>query len=602
MKRHDTHLLSSESDKKSEEEGAHKFCFNNSYSSNDSEGKYISKQSSKHSPIHLNNLNEYNVDNNIKNNVSIISSRELKDIFCGDGNNSKSFSKRKKKKPKNNKYFIKLRKIKLNNDKQDEFEENCLTYFPTLNNDIIDKKINTERNCVSLSNVNKNNKNGKRKRDKLKFNRKLNISKDKEVLYFFYDNDVKGNQNLKNMLNVINKQKIQLLKITNNFFSIKTKKKLNIKTKTKDKIKFPLINNKKNNNSNNNKSNNNNIKDKKDNSNRNKDKYDISKNNSREKKFKINKSSININNSRIYNKNKLNNIENNITNSRKLSFNTSKQKGNEKWKENPTKIIMNNKKLFIKNNSSINFNNTLKSRIIKSPNQSIKNIISLKSKRNIEKMEELYNLYCGNGLLKPKEKLPKVKSTESIFEDSQSGLIWRKIDYEKKYVRIHNNEKENRRIITKLYNLQTGQVNHYSKHFGTLNNCPICQAVEQKNEESVRNLGVIPMIPNESSQNSLKKRRIYSAFTRINSKRNRNRNRNNAFNFISDNIYGNTSKSRSITKSRVNSAINKKGKNIGLYEKSNKKEENSNIRKLKLKRPIYQDNNFYPNPKNIKFY
>lgn len=92
---------------------------------------------------------------------------------------------------------------------------------------------------------------------------------------------------------------------------------------------------------------------------------------------------------------------------------------------------MNNKKLFIKNNSSINFNNTLKSRIIKSPNQSIKNIISLKSKRNIEKMEELYNLYCGNGLLKPKEKLPKVKSTESIFEDSQSGLIWRKIDYEK---------------------------------------------------------------------------------------------------------------------------------------------------------------------------
>lgn len=75
----------------------------------------------------------------------------------------------------------------------------------------------------------------------------------------------------------------------------------------------------------------------------------------------------------------------------------------------------------------------------------------------------------------------------------------------KKYVRIHNNEKENRRIITKLYNLQTGQINHYSKHFGTLNNCPICQAVEQKNEESVRNLGVIPMIPNESSQNSLKK-------------------------------------------------------------------------------------------------
>jgi len=597
MKRHDTHLLSSESDKKSEEEGAHKFGFNNSYSSNDSEGKYISKQSSKHSPIHLNNLHEYNVDNNIKNNVSIISSRELKDIFCGDGNNSKSSSKKKKKKSQKSKNYIKLRKIKLNNDKHDELEEKCLTYIPTLNNDIIDKKISTERNCVSLSNINKNNKNGKRNRDKLKLNRKLNISKDKEVLYFFYDNDLKGSQNLKNMLNVINKQKIQLLKITNNFFSIKTQKKLNIKTKNKDNeiIKYPLINNRKNNNSNNN------ITNKKKNFNRNKDKYYLNNNNNKENKFKINKSNINSNNSRIYNNRKLNSLDNNnTTNSRKLSYYTSKQNGNEKWKENPTKLIMNNKKLLLKNNSSINFNNTLKSKIIKSPNQSIKNIISLKSKRNIEKIEELYNLYCGNGLLKPKEKLPKVKSTESIFEDSQSGLIWRKIDYEKKYVRIHNNEKENRRIITKLFNLQTGQINHYSKHFGTLNNCPICQAVEQKNEESVRNKGVIPMKPNDTSQNSLKKRRIYSAFSRINGKRNRNK--NSTFNLISDNIYGSMNKSRIITKSRVNSAINKKGKNIGMVEKNDKKEMNSNIRKLKLKRPVFQDNNYYPSPKKIKFY
>lgn len=71
---------------------------------------------------------------------------------------------------------------------------------------------------------------------------------------------------------------------------------------------------------------------------------------------------------------------------------------------------------------------------------------------------------------------------------------------------------------------------------------------------------------------------------------------------MSDSVYGNTSKSRSVSKSRVNSAINKKGKNIGLVEKNNKKELNSNIRKLKLKKPVFQDNNFYPNPKNIKFY
>ena len=239
MERHDTHLLSQESEVKEKEEDAHQFNFNDSiYLSYDSEDKLVSKETVNNSPLHLNYKEENNIEDNNINNISIISSQEIRDIFHGQENNTKM--NKKKEKHKKNKYFIKLRKIKLNNDDSNEIVENCLTYFPTLRNDIIDKKINKlidkSRKCVSLNNKNKNNK----KRNKLKNHRKLNSLNEKEFLYFFYNDDNKGNQNLRNMLKIINKQKTQLFKVTNNFFSIKNKEKIG----TKANNKYPLINTK----------------------------------------------------------------------------------------------------------------------------------------------------------------------------------------------------------------------------------------------------------------------------------------------------------------------------------------------------------------------
>ena len=52
MKRHDTHLLSDESEIEAKEEDAHKYIFNCSkHSSKDSEEKFIIKESKENFPI-----------------------------------------------------------------------------------------------------------------------------------------------------------------------------------------------------------------------------------------------------------------------------------------------------------------------------------------------------------------------------------------------------------------------------------------------------------------------------------------------------------------------------------------------------------------------
>ena len=104
----------------------------------------------------------------------------------------------------------------------------------------------------------------------------------------------------------------------------------------------------------------------------------------------------------------------------------------------------------------------------------------------------------------------------------------------KKYIDIFNNERENIKI-TKLFNLKNRDIDHYRKHFGNRKNCPLCQELEQKHNETLKNLGIYPMIPNinnDSMQSSSKNRRIYSALSRVLSKRNRN----NEFDSMNDNI------------------------------------------------------------------
>ena len=130
MKRHDTHLLSDESEKEKKEEDSYHHIFNNSKNSSSfSEEKYITKENEEKKPFHLNLLNKNNIEENKNkdNNISIISTQELQDIFCNE-DNIKKIQPQTKKKPKKNKYFIKLRKLELNKDNNEEIIFNNFSY------------------------------------------------------------------------------------------------------------------------------------------------------------------------------------------------------------------------------------------------------------------------------------------------------------------------------------------------------------------------------------------------------------------------------------------------------------------------------------------
>lgn len=541
MNRHDTHLLSEENDIKEKEEDAHQFKLNNSiYLSYDSEDKLISKESSNNSLLHF-NYEQNNIEDN-NNNVSIISSKEIGDIFhgqvCGQENNA-NFDKIKKKRKKN-KYFIKLRKIKLNNDDSNEIVENCLTYFPTLRNEIIDKTINKNidknRNCVSLNNKGKNVKN----RNKLKNNRKLTSLNEKEYLYFFYSDDNKGNKNLRNMLNIINKQKMQLLKVTNNYFSIKNKEKMGVKVKNK----YSLI-------------------------------------------YTKNKTNKNITNSRSNEKYKLKNNNKDNNNYRKIRNLNSNKNKKLILKKNNNNNNSNNKMFLV--NTNYSNKNTSKSRIRKSSNQST----SLISTKNNEKAEMLYNRFYG-------KKKQRVKSTESLFENKPNRIWQNNHEFkDEAFLKVYKKSKKENRISTNnLFCSQTGNINHFSRHFGNNKNCPVCQANKQKNDESIREKGICPMIPNvgeDDSQSRLQNRRVYSALSRVLSKMNRN---HNEFDFLNNNLQGSKTKNRN--RNRNSSKIigfnygNKMFKNSFNKENNKiklKRSESAVVRKLKIDRTLFKENN-----------
>jgi len=230
MKRHDTHLLSDESEKGEKEEDAHEYIFNSSKnSSKNSEEQYITKQSNKKNILYKNILNQKNIRNN--SNASIISSKDIDGIFGNYNNNRDRNNLPKTEKKIINKIYIKFRN-KYNNN---SIVNNYLTYNPPIKKNIFDKKYKNHnyRKCISLTDYNQNKNNNKIDRSKLKRFKKFDPIKDKEMLYFFYDDNILSN---KHFLNIINQHKSKLLQITNDNFSIKSKPRLNLKKN------FPLFN------------------------------------------------------------------------------------------------------------------------------------------------------------------------------------------------------------------------------------------------------------------------------------------------------------------------------------------------------------------------
>ena len=541
MKRHDTHLLSDESEKGEKEEDAHQYIFNNSKnSSKDSEEKYISKDEIKKFTLFKNlvskNHKEINISNENNNgNASIISSTELENVFCNDYNNAS-----KKEKLRKHKLYIKLRKIKLYKNNKTRILPNYLTYNPSIRNKIIGEIIGQynyrNRNCITLTNSYKNIK-----RTELK--KKKNL-KENEILNYFYNENIKGSSHLKFFINILNNQK---LKISKTNFSIKTKKKMNLKINNN----FPYLLQNQN----------------------------LYNNNEREVKLR----------------------ENNYYNS-KLNFLSP-----IKFHKRNNLFINNNKRLILNSNNSSKGSYLDAKQYFGKSRKNSKCYRSKKSKNKIKnKIEILYNIYIGNNNFNKFEK----KSNKSIFDVQEKKRTWIKKNKSKKfYINIYN-DKNNREIMKELLKIQARDIfnnfYHYEKHRGNNENCPICQAVEIKNEENILKKGINPKsnsIGNDSSQNSWQNRRVYSALSRILTK-NGNKKRNEFNELYSENINANISKCLSISKNKSKENFYKQedlkkklfNKDYKIFYPKNKKDA---FRKLNINKSISFQNNYST---SIRFY
>ena len=500
MKRHDTHLLSDDSEKDSEED-EHKYLINNSKSSSQ-------KDSGKYKPF----LN-YKSDNN----NSIISSSEIENMFSNETN--KKLTSTKIKKPKVKQYIIKLKKIKMAKENKEKITTDILlTYNPSIKDTLIDNKNKKYKNrrCVSLTNINKYKLENFSSRNK------------KEALYYIYKDNPSGNQKIKNFINILNKQKMKLLQISNKSFSLNAEK-AEKKFYPESNYKFPFLFNNDN------------------------------KKFSREIKIKKNI-----------------NLEFNMNN-------FSPQ--NIKYKNN----LFSNKDKSLKLNNNISYNIfTRKLKYKKTPKKST-SFRSKRKKKIQKKIEILYNAYIGNDNYYLKNKFQKIKSNNCIINKNEEETgIWIKLNSFEDYQNYLDSLKKRKKNTSKIRNLLEIKTrgffnsNDYNKHFGNNDNCPVCIAKRKRDEERIKKLGIQPMIPNigfNNINNSWKNRRVYSALSRITTKK---KNLSNEFDEISENNID-SSKNRNIS-------IIDNRKNIQRINKSkidSSKKNSLSKKSLKLNYPFY---------------
>lgn len=270
-------------------------------------------------------------------------------------------------------------------------------------------------------------------------------------------------------------------------------------------------------------------------------------------------------------------------------------------------FINNNKRLILNSNNSSKGSYLDAKQYFGKSRKNSKCYRSKKSKNKIKnKIEILYNIYIGNNNFNKFEK----KSNKSIFDVQEKKRTWIKKNKSKKfYINIYN-DKNNREIMKELLKIQARDIfnnfYHYQKHRGNNENCPICQAVEIKNEENILKKGINPKsnsIGNDSSQNSWQNRRVYSALSRILTK-NGNKKRNEFNELYSENINANISKCLSISKNKSKENFYKQedlkkklfNKDYKIFYPKNKKDA---FRKLNINKSISFQNNYST---SIRFY
>ena len=547
MKRHDTHMFSDESEKESEEkEDSHQYNFSKGLSDSNSKENYISKEQHKKSPIKL------NIDNNNfieEKNNSIISSGELQDIFQGE-KDSNSKEKKKKPKPKKNKLFVKLKKINLNQEKEDDLVEDCLTFSPSPRYDIMFDQdyINLRTTKFKKPKLDKNNENKnnqminvteRKAQDKKNI---LNIkevlmnkdAKNDEVLYFFYNDDNEGSKKLKKVINIINKEKSQFFKISNkNCFTIKN---TNFTSITSKRVKY------------------------------------------------TNPYNDNYRHRLI---DKCNNKKDRINYSAKITLN-AKQKGSNYISKEDNKCQ--NLNISLQNYNK--FNN-------------YRQCLRETYNKNCSKEKLLYDLYCNkmdNSINSFKKQ--RIKSTDSLMKRRQKYRCTKNVsnvlerdDYfpeEIRYMEIHEREKENRKIIKGMFRKAGQNFNDFNRHVGNDANCPVCQAMQMKNENNIKIKGINPLfssVRNNSNyaKNSWQNRRIYSALSRVLSKKQMDRNGSRANNISNMN--------RTKSKNRNYNNLNDISRIKNKKDINNKKDPFA-FRKLNFNRSGINQNKF-PNSNKI---
>jgi hypothetical protein len=237
----------------------------------------------------------------------------------------------------------------------------------------------------------------------------------------------------------------------------------------------------------------------------------------------------------------------------------------------------------------------------------------------------LYNLYVGKNEKKSNNynnmfKKQRIKSNDSLINRRQMqrmntnlnmnmnlNNILEREDYHPEYIRymeIHNREKENRKIIKNMFRQAGHNYQDFSRHVGNDLNCPICQAMQMKNENSIKIKGIQPMVSsmsNNSTQNSWQNRRIYSALSRILTKRKIEKTGCRSTN-ISHTLNINKSKNMSQKNNNNISNISKiSSKKFNNNYNNKDKIENHPFRKLNINRSGIDQNKFPNSNKVINF-
>ena len=554
MKRHDTHLLSYSLEEGERSEEGHQYTFNNSKNSlKNSDNNSLYSNSKRNSPFKFDNLKQNNINDE---NVSIISSKEIEDIFYKEQNN---FSLEKKNKEKNKKLInIKINKnkvksnenknknlkiLKLKRGNKKEIINRYLTYSNSLINKNKKNNMIKKRICISVNNSYHNSKkNIKEIKKKNKHKNKIlkKPSKSKRLkLDLKYKNvviendninmeDLEENKKIKNLIDLINKQKIKSLKISKNYFSIKT-----------NKVVKPILLDK-------------NIK-----TNDIRKKYYLKFNNKiqHQNDFYLEQENNKINYIPPY-KYELKSIE-------RFKYINKKKKLRE---SNSSKNSLSS------NNSNYNkkfcINTFNKYNDYKNKNKSL----IIKTKKNDNKIQVLYEL-CHKNPNFQRKKIQRIRSAFSASEEKHRLLIYNKINnfqISKKKLNFKSKRSKNKKIsknnlifynnsywLKKLIKLRKlTNLHHYEKHFGSTESCPLCQKMEKKNEESIREKGIQSLFSEKKNESiNLNSRRIKSAISRYNNiKRSKNE---------SINLQKNKSRNLITNKSGFNSSIinEKKNKN-----------------------------------------